>query len=376
MQSRFTTRRRLHRLDSAGGSHPSTTPARRWDVGISLAAATSLVAGSAWGQSVPGSLVEVFSLPPSPTMLTIAADGTLYAGRDDAAGGSATPTFITRIHPVDGSTAPYGNAPIPDADVAVVDETGSASGVPGAVLVGGLVTNSGPGRVTAIHPDGTVVTLFESPAFGNISEMRFDADDRLLFVSVNGNAIFASEAGAFPTSLCPIAANSVFLAIAPDGRLFTSSDAGVIRINAADGTLINSSFAQFTGRVSIEFANGGGFGTDLLALESTSGKLFRVSEAGVKTEIGSNLSSGVQGADLAVGQCGELYVCRRETDDVLRISNSVSPDLDASGTVDGADLGALLALWGTAECSADLDGNGIIDGADLGALLSAWGDVR
>jgi probable HAF family extracellular repeat protein len=53
-------------------------------------------------------------------------------------------------------------------------------------------------------------------------------------------------------------------------------------------------------------------------------------------------------------------------------------DLDGNGTVDGADLGLLLAAWGDCPdggpelCLADLDGNGSVDGADLGLLLGAW----
>ncbi len=57
-------------------------------------------------------------------------------------------------------------------------------------------------------------------------------------------------------------------------------------------------------------------------------------------------------------------------------------DLDCDGSVDGADLGLLLASWGpcpggltdggSAACLGDLDGNGVVDGADLGALLAAW----
>jgi hypothetical protein len=49
-----------------------------------------------------------------------------------------------------------------------------------------------------------------------------------------------------------------------------------------------------------------------------------------------------------------------------------TPDVNASGFVDGDDLGLLLAAWGTDECAFDFDGNGVVDGADLGALLSAW----
>jgi hypothetical protein len=47
-------------------------------------------------------------------------------------------------------------------------------------------------------------------------------------------------------------------------------------------------------------------------------------------------------------------------------------DLNGSGTVDGADLGALLANWGGSG-TGDLNGSGTVDGADLGALLAAWG---
>lgn len=51
-------------------------------------------------------------------------------------------------------------------------------------------------------------------------------------------------------------------------------------------------------------------------------------------------------------------------------------DLDASGSIDGADLGLMLSSWGPcsrpAACPADLDGDGVISGADLGVLLANW----
>lgn len=46
-------------------------------------------------------------------------------------------------------------------------------------------------------------------------------------------------------------------------------------------------------------------------------------------------------------------------------------DFNEDGTVDGADLGFLVAFWGLA--GADLDGDGDTNGADLGLLLSNWG---
>lgn len=52
---------------------------------------------------------------------------------------------------------------------------------------------------------------------------------------------------------------------------------------------------------------------------------------------------------------------------------AVDPDLNADGSVDGEDLGLLLAGWGSTDASLDLDGDGVIGGGDLGLLLSAWG---
>lgn len=47
-------------------------------------------------------------------------------------------------------------------------------------------------------------------------------------------------------------------------------------------------------------------------------------------------------------------------------------DLDCDGLVDGADLGLLLAAWGTSDPTADIDDDGDVDGADLGLLLAGW----
>ena len=59
-------------------------------------------------------------------------------------------------------------------------------------------------------------------------------------------------------------------------------------------------------------------------------------------------------------------------DFVLRLEGD--PDLDGSGSVDGTDLGLLLAQWGPCAtcCPADLNADGMVDAADLGLLLGAW----
>ena len=51
-------------------------------------------------------------------------------------------------------------------------------------------------------------------------------------------------------------------------------------------------------------------------------------------------------------------------------------DLSLDGVVNGADLGALLALWGLSNPPyGDLSGDGVVGGADLGLMLSRWGPV-
>jgi hypothetical protein len=52
--------------------------------------------------------------------------------------------------------------------------------------------------------------------------------------------------------------------------------------------------------------------------------------------------------------------------------SSCPADLDANGSVDAADLSALLGNWGGSG-TGDVDGNGSVDAADLSALLGAWG---
>ena len=75
--------------------------------------------------------------------------------------------------------------------------------------------------------------------------------------------------------------------------------------------------------------------------------------------------------DLGTGSLIEAAV-----DEVrMRVVECTPPnpsDLDGNGIVDGADLGILLASWGTSG-PGDVDGNGVVDGSDLGTLLGSWG---
>ena len=48
-------------------------------------------------------------------------------------------------------------------------------------------------------------------------------------------------------------------------------------------------------------------------------------------------------------------------------------DFNGDGTVNGADLGVLLASWGLPATGTDMNSDGTVDGADLGVLLASWG---
>ena len=49
-------------------------------------------------------------------------------------------------------------------------------------------------------------------------------------------------------------------------------------------------------------------------------------------------------------------------------------DIDGSGTVDAADIGSLLILFGASGGPGDIDGSGTVDAADIGSLLLLFGN--
>ena len=59
--------------------------------------------------------------------------------------------------------------------------------------------------------------------------------------------------------------------------------------------------------------------------------------------------------------------------DPTSVPGSCAGDLDGTHTVDGADLGMLLANWNGSGVG-DLNLSGVIDGVDIGIVLAAWGN--
>ena len=49
-------------------------------------------------------------------------------------------------------------------------------------------------------------------------------------------------------------------------------------------------------------------------------------------------------------------------------------DFNGDGSVTGADLGLMIAAWGSCSgCPEDLTGDGVVNGADLGLMIAGWG---
>jgi hypothetical protein len=57
-------------------------------------------------------------------------------------------------------------------------------------------------------------------------------------------------------------------------------------------------------------------------------------------------------------------------------SSECQGDFNADAVVDGADIGTMLAHWGTDEGTVDLDSSGNVDGADLGLLIANHGPCK
>ena len=101
---------------------------------------------------------------------------------------------------------------------------------------------------------------------------------------------------------------------------------------------------------------------------------------GFELEVGQSFvvltaTGGVTGAfDVVSGPAvfGVEYGTTEVTVTVLALA--IPGDLNGDGQVGGADLGALLAWWGSCDgCEADLNRDGLVNGADLAILLGHWG---
>lgn len=100
------------------------------------------------------------------------------------------------------------------------------------------------------------------------------------------------------------------------------------------------------------------------------------------TQLGGTAVTG-SGVGSALNAKGQLVIRAGDTVNqiytIAKIDLGPAPcpaDLTGDRVVNGADIAALLGVWGpcSGSCPADLTGDGAVTGADLAVLLAAWGN--
>lgn len=275
-------------------------------------------AAAATDPVVPGFVVTTYADVAGPISLTFDASGALFCGRDVPGSQGGDTVKIHRIGPGGSPVDEFGTDGIPDPDGALVDLDGSISGTAGAVVVCGDVGGS-QGQIVAVKPDQSIVTLSAaSPVMSNPNYMARGRDGLLIADSGN-NTIFQFVPPGPPTVFASPAAAPYHMAVDGAKRVFVSQADGAISVWDAGGSLVDGQFATgLTGGPTLAFAHGGGFGTDLYAINPGTGELVRIAPDKTATVVGAGFPSSL--GSMTFGPDGALYVALYEEGRVLRIA--------------------------------------------------------
>jgi hypothetical protein len=211
-------------------------------------------------------------------------------------GNAASLGPIFAVPPGGGSFSTYGPS-ILDPDAVMFDTTGSVSGVPGAVLVGGQGTN-----VVAVKPDQTVIST-NVGQIDNPSDFVFDHTGRLLITDNNLSSLVSYQSGVSQTIYQQNVAMKG-LDVDSANNIYFSDNSGRIAELDSSGHMLNPSVATGLGASpAIAFGTGSGFGNYLYALGND--QLIRYDSAGDATVIGTGFGSFTDG--FLFGPDGALY---------------------------------------------------------------------
>jgi hypothetical protein len=310
--------------------------------------------------AVPGATVRIHASVPDPTDIDIAADGTVFCGRDNSGSGGRyeDAVKIHRVAPGGSPVSEFGDTAPADPDSVAIDRSGAITGTPGSVLAGGAryVFGSQDGRITAFTPAGvSSILIFLQTEISNPGSFVTDPQGRLVFNAYNpsGNTvkILRREAGG---SLTTLVATGRPYATAFDalGRTVTSEDNGnPIRVFAADGTLLAS---HPIGRDATHLARAkGGFWGNSIYLFDPSHNLVCLEVDGSWRVVGTGFEKA---GDLVFGDDDCLYVAEFDNDRILRIEPS--PQLAISrDTVVHLQLSGMRGTAYRIETSDDLTEN-------------------
>ncbi|MHC4218974.1 MAG: hypothetical protein ACYSU7_11025 [Planctomycetota bacterium] len=310
----------------------------------------------------------------TPMRICLTPGGIMYVGNNGCGGEHDDPAWVRRVGVGGSPVENYGDQPIADADAVAYDGNGQISGVVASVLVGGRVTGL-EGRITAILPDESTVTVFAGPPLFNPSALEFDGSGRLLILDDSNPATVLVTEGNAPEQLftIPSAFEPAGLAIDILGRIYTIAEDGVIRVHNADGSVHHEAFATGLGPgVRLAFGHGGEWGFHLYAISG--GELLRFDASGNYEVLAADLWP------VADMEFGPFVV-----DDALYLTGGgairrltlvpCQADIDGDGIVDVSDFLVLLGQWGPCPpvCIADIDNDGTVGVLDFLLLLGNWG---
>lgn len=289
-----------------------------------LTAALALPLTTQAAPMVTNFATSIYAVVADPIRIAFAPDGTLYAGRDasGSGGGSGDAVKIHRVAPGGSPVTEFGDLAISDPDALIVDVVGAVSGVPGAVLVGGVHPGGTTGKIVRIAPDGTVTNLFgPNASILNPTHFIFDSAGRLLFTENNNGSVMVTTGGA-PTNLFSLA-GAAFIAEDVARRLVVSSSSDTaLRLYSANGVLLSNNFAQAKTASPLACGPGGIWGTDLYAV-AANGDLLRVDLQGAATNrVGTGFGNV---SDLQFGPDGALYASEFSGDRIYRFAQPAVP---------------------------------------------------
>ncbi len=318
---------------------------------------------------VPGTQTTVYARVTDPMRLAFAPDGTLFVGRDNHGSGGDWDDAV-RVHRVGPGGAPveeYGAAAITDPDGVIYDATGTATGIPGAVIVGGHELNSAAGKIVAIRPDQSLTTLYATSATFNPNVFVFDLNGRLLFSDNEGGKVWTMTNGV-PAVLFNLS-GALHLAVDALNRLVVGTERSpTLHLYSGDGVLLTNALATVAPDSPLARSPGGFWGSGIFCV-GTQGDLLTLDANGMATQVGTGFGLPY---GMAFGPDGALYVSEFDSDLIWRVAPPTclpqpaglvswwpgdgNPE-DAVGRNDAAAMGGLGYAKGMVGQAFDLDGS-------------------
>lgn len=247
--------------------------------------------------SVPGAVVSVHARVTDPVRLSAAPDGALFVGRDNTGSGGDFDDAVKvhRIPPGGGEAVEYGNVAITDPDVVLYDAAGVATGLPGALLVGGVQLNQTVGKLVVIRPDGSLSTLFGPTTTSfNPSAFVLERSGSVVLTDTGGGTVWRMTNGVM--TLLFRLPGALHMAVDELDRLVvgTETDA-VLRVYTASGAVVSESFATAAVAAPLASGPGGFWGRGIFTVDDR-GRLVSLDTNGVASVRGT-------GFPVAYGLC-------------------------------------------------------------------------